>query len=102
MNGNYNYTQTAAGTLRIEVASVTEHGVLAVGGQAGLAGTLQLIGLGGFTLHVGDQFTFLTANGGVSGTFGTVQNKISTGTVAQTQIVTLLCAEPNHIPPTLV
>jgi fibronectin-binding autotransporter adhesin len=73
---NGNYTQTAAGTLRIEVASVTEHGLLAVGGHASLAGTLQLIGLGGFTLHVGDQFTFLTANGGVSGTFGTVQNEI--------------------------
>jgi outer membrane autotransporter protein len=86
---NNNYTQTAAGTLRIEVASVTEHGLLAVGGHASLAGALQLIGLGGFTLHVGDQFTFLTANGGVSGTFGTVQNEISTGTVVQAQVVTL-------------
>ena len=86
---NGNYTQTAAGTLRIEVASVTEHGLLAVGGHASLAGTLQLIGLGGFTLHVGDQFTFLTANGGVSGTFGTIQNEISTGTVVQAQVVTL-------------
>jgi fibronectin-binding autotransporter adhesin len=86
---NGNYAQTAAGTLRIEVASVTEHGLLAVGGHASLAGTLQLIGLSGFTLHVGDQFTFLTANGGVSGTFGTVQNEISTGTVVQAQVVTL-------------
>jgi outer membrane autotransporter protein len=90
---NGNYAQTAAGTLRIEVASVTEHGLLAVGGHASLAGTLQLIGLGGFTLHVGDQLTFLTANGGVSGNFGTVQNEISTGTVAQAQIVTL----PNSV-----
>jgi outer membrane autotransporter protein len=86
---NGNYSQTATGTLRIEVASVTEHGLLAVGGHASLGGTLQLIGLGGFTLHVGDQLTFLTAIGGVNGTFGTVQNEISTGTVVQAQVVTL-------------
>jgi fibronectin-binding autotransporter adhesin len=86
---NGNYTQNAAGTLRIEVASVTNHGLLAVGGRANLAGTLQLIGLGGFTLHVGSQLTFLTASGGVSGSFGTVQDEIATGTIVKAQVVTL-------------
>lgn len=86
---NGNYTQNAAGTLRIEVASVTEHGLLAVGGHASLAGTLQLIGLGNFRLNAGDQLTFLTANGGISGSFGTIQNEIATGTIVKAQVVTL-------------
>jgi outer membrane autotransporter protein len=86
-----NYTQNAAGTLHIEIAGLAanQHDLLAVNGHASLAGTLQLIGLGGFTLHVGDQLTFLTANGGVSGSFGTVQNELNTGTIVKAQVVTL-------------
>jgi outer membrane autotransporter protein len=85
------YTQSATGTLRIEVAGLapSEHDLLAVTGHASLAGTLQLLGLGGFTLHVGDQLTLLTANGGVNGFFGTVQNELNTGTVVKAQVVTL-------------
>jgi hypothetical protein len=51
--------------LRIEVAGLTpgEHDLPAVNGHASLAGSLQLIGVGSFKLHVGDQVTFLTANG---------------------------------------
>ena len=84
-----NYTQNLCGTLLIGIAGLapSQHGLLAVNGHASLAGTLQLIGLGGFTLHAGDQVTFLTANGGVSGSFGTVQNEFATGTIVQTQIV---------------
>jgi outer membrane autotransporter protein len=90
-----NYTQNAGGTLRIEVAGLaaSEHDLLAVNGHASLAGTLQLIGLSGFTLHVGDQVTFLTANGGVSGSFGTVQNQLTTGTLVNVQVVDL----PNSV-----
>src|SRR5262249_25897359 len=86
-----NYTQNASGTLRIEVAGLApgQHDLLAVGGHASLAGTLQLIGLGGFTLHAGDQVTFLTANGGVSGSFGTVQNQLATGTLVKAQVIDL-------------
>ena len=86
-----NYTQNAAGTLHIEIAGLaaSQHDLLAVNGHASLAGTLQLVGLGGFTLHVGDQLTFLTANGGVSGSFGTVQNELNTGTIVKAQVVTL-------------
>src|SRR5439155_15389763 len=56
------YTQTAGGTLRIEVAGLgmSEHDLLVVKGTASLAGTLQVIRLSGFQLHVGDQITFLT------------------------------------------
>jgi outer membrane autotransporter protein len=86
-----NYTQNSGGTLLIGVASLAfgQHGLLAVTGHASLAGTLQLIGLGGFTLHAGDQLTFLTANGGVSGSFATVQNQLATGTLVNSQIVIL-------------
>jgi len=60
-----------------------------VGGHASLAGTLQLIRLGDFKLHVGDQVTFLTANGGVSGTFGTVQNPFLSDTIVKAQVIYL-------------
>jgi outer membrane autotransporter protein len=88
---NGNYTQNSSGTLRIEVAglALNQHDLLAVNGHASLAGTLQLISLGGFTLHIGDQVTFLTANGGVSGSFGTVQNQLTTGTLVKAEIVEL-------------
>jgi outer membrane autotransporter protein len=88
---NGNYTQNAGGTLRIEVAGLaaSQHDLLVVNGHASLASTLQLIGLSGFKLHVGDQVTFLTANGGVSGTFGTVQNQVSTGTLVKAEVVDL-------------
>jgi autotransporter-associated beta strand protein len=85
---NGNYTQNTSGTLRIEVAgpAPSQHDLLAVNGHATLAGTLQLIGLGSFTLHVGNQVTFLTASGGVSGTFGTV---LATATLVKAQVVDL-------------
>jgi autotransporter-associated beta strand protein len=85
-----NYTQTAGGTLRIKVAGPAPgaHDLLAVKGQASLAGTLQVIRVAGFQLHVGDQVTFLTAAGGVSGTFGTVENGLS-GTTVNAQVVYL-------------
>ncbi len=88
---NSNYTQNANGTLRIEVAGLgaTQHDLLAVGGHASLAGTLQFVRLGDFNLHVGDKLTFLTANGGVSGSFGTVQNEFLSGTIVKVEVVNL-------------
>ncbi len=73
---NGNYTQTASGTLRIEVAGASpgQYDVLAVNGRANLGGRLQVIRVGGARLQLGDRIAFLTANGGVSGTFDTVEN----------------------------
>jgi len=84
-----NYIQNANGTLRIEVAGTGQgqFSLLAVGKHASLGGTLQLIPGGGFQLHVGDKVTFLTANGGVSGNFSTIQNEFAT--VVKTQIIIL-------------
>ncbi len=73
---NGNYTQNPSGTLRVEVAgaSTGQYDVLVVNGRANIAGRLQLVRVGNFTLQVGDQITFLTASGGVSGTFSNVEN----------------------------
>jgi outer membrane autotransporter protein len=83
-----NYTQTPGGTLRIEIAGTApgQFDLLAVGGHASLAGTLQLIRLGNFQLQVGDKITFLTAQGGVSGTFSTIQNPFVTNTLIKAEI----------------
>ena len=73
---NGNYTQSASGTLRIEVAGASpgQYDVLVVNGRASLAGRLQLLRIGGFRPRIGDQLAFLTASGGVSGTFDTIEN----------------------------
>jgi outer membrane autotransporter protein len=85
------YTQNASGTLRIEVAGTAsgQFDVLAVGGHASLGGTLQLIRLGAFQLQVGDKLTFLTAQGGVSGAFRTIQNPFLSNTIIKAQIIVL-------------
>jgi hypothetical protein len=42
--------------------------------------------VGGFNLGVGDQIAFLTANSGVSGTFGTVENDFVTGNIVNGEV----------------
>jgi outer membrane autotransporter protein len=90
-----NYTQTAGGTLQIEIAGTApgQFDLLAVGGHASLAGTLQLIPLGNFQLQVGDKITFLTTppppQGGVSGTFSTIVNPFVTNTLVLAEIINL-------------
>jgi len=74
---NRNYTQGSTGTLLIEVAGLgaSQHDLLAVGGKASLAGALQVQSLNGFKFNgVGQAVTFLTAGGGVTGSFSSVQN----------------------------
>lgn len=66
------YTQTPSGTLQIEIASPTVYDRLLVGGQAVLAGTLDVQTFGGFSgLQYGQQYAFLQA-GGISGGFDTI------------------------------
>ena len=43
--------------------------------------------LNNFQLHLGDNITFLSATGGIHGTFGTVVNPFSTGTMVSPAIV---------------
>jgi autotransporter-associated beta strand protein len=90
------FTQSASGTLRIGVAGTApgQHDLLAVNGHASVAGTLQLLSLGGFSLQPGETITFLTAKNGVSGTFNNTQNGlVTTGTIVQVKVTSL----PNSI-----
>ena len=75
-----NYTQFANGTLQIAVAGAQpgQFSVLAVGGTASLAGTLQVVRESGSTLKGGDRLKILTAVGGVTGVFATTVNPFST------------------------
>jgi outer membrane autotransporter barrel domain len=84
------YTQNAAGTLRIQVGGLgaNQHDLLAVNGHVTLGGTLQLLRLGGFNLQPGNQIVFLTAQKGISGAFNTIQNDFATGTIVQGVVVT--------------
>jgi autotransporter-associated beta strand protein len=86
-----NYTQTSNGTLRIQVAGTApgQFGLLAISGHATLGGTLQIVPINGFQLAVGDKLTFLTATGGVSGNFSTIQNPFPSGTSVLAQLVLL-------------
>src|SRR5207248_5522023 len=60
--------------------------LLAVGGHASLAGTLQLVRLGNFQLQLGDKITFLTAQGGVSGSFSPIENPFLSNTLIKAEI----------------
>lgn len=66
-----NFSQDSTGTLVIQLASPTVFDQLAVTGTATLAGTVQIDTLNGYD-PVGRSFTFLTAGGGVTGTFSTL------------------------------
>jgi outer membrane autotransporter protein len=87
---NGNYTQTTNGTLLIEIAGTgtdpRQFDLLAMGGHASLAGTLQLSRLGNFQLQIGDKIIFLTAQDGVSGTFSTIQNPFLSNTLIKVEI----------------
>ncbi len=68
---NGNYTQNSTGTLQIEIASGSNFDRLIVSQGASLAGTLQVVGLGGYAFKYGQQFAFLQANR-ISGGFGSI------------------------------
>lgn len=72
-----NFTQTAAGTLLVEIASASSFDRVVVGGTANLGGTLRIVTLGGFVPATTDSFTILTA-AQVNGQFATVDQSMST------------------------
>lgn len=83
-----NYAQTSTGILAIELASAASFDHLVVNGSAVLAGTLQINAIGGYN-PIGASYTFLTAAGGVSGTFTTVTgNALVTNRVAIRSVLT--------------
>jgi autotransporter-associated beta strand protein len=86
---NGNYTQSPAGTLRIEIGGRQpgQFDVLEVGGHASLDGTLELVRTNGFKLKRGDRFEILTAEGGVSGEFAHVSNPFAGRTILRPGLV---------------
>jgi hypothetical protein len=66
-----NYTQTAAGTLVVGLASSSWYSQLSVSGSASLGGTLTVQLLNGYMPFPGNAFTLITA-ASLSGTFGTL------------------------------
>ena len=82
---NGNYTQTATGTLLMQLASPTVYDKLVVTGTATLGGTLQVSLLNGYTPKKGETFTYLTA-GHITGAF----SNIDTGTLVGLQASYLL------------
>lgn len=70
LNVGGNYTQTS-GILIINIVNPTSLGFINTN-TANLDGTLQVVGLSNFTPQLGQAITFLTATGGVSGTFSNV------------------------------
>jgi outer membrane autotransporter protein len=68
-----NYQQTPAGTLEIEVGP-NGFSQLIVGGAASLAGTLSFVSVDGGMLQLGRTYDVVTAAGGVTGAFSTIES----------------------------
>ena len=63
------YTQFGEGDLRIIIVSDSRFGRLRVGGVANLDGSVTPVLADGYKPKVGQEFRFLTAGGGINGTF---------------------------------
>lgn len=70
---NGNYVQTASGVYEAELAANGSADLLRVTGSAALDGTLRLFASAG-QYRLGQSYTLLTAGGGVSGRFATVDS----------------------------
>ena len=71
-----NFAQAAAGTLKIELAGSADHDVLEVTRAANLDGALTVLLIDGFCCSYGQEFTILTAGGGVTGEFSSVSGPV--------------------------
>lgn len=104
------YTQTASGTLVIQIAgrSEGEYSRLEVSNTAALDGTLSVNLLNGFEPTTGDEFVILTAPGGVEGTFSIVNEPLGSllevlyepiGEQPITEVILLILAGPSSTTP---
>ena len=66
-----NFVQAGTGAMDVELASTALFDRLVVGGNASLAGALNVISYGGFKFEYGQQFAFLQA-GSITGTFDSI------------------------------
>jgi len=84
-----NYTQTAGGSLTIEIGGTAPglHDLLAIQGNAMLNGNLQLVQLGNFRWSRGESIVFLTAEQGITGRFTSVENPFTSRTILEPSVV---------------
>jgi autotransporter-associated beta strand protein len=68
---NGNLTQTSTGTMLIQVAGAGSFSSIYVNGTAVLGGTMAVNPIG-YTMQFGDQYQFLTATGGITGAFDSI------------------------------
>lgn len=66
------YLQQADATLEFDLLDTSEYETLIITGSASLDGDLHVNAIPGFAPDFGESFTVLTANGGITGEFGTV------------------------------
>jgi YVTN family beta-propeller protein/autotransporter-associated beta strand protein len=74
-----NYSQETTGTLAIQIRSDTNFDQLEVKDKANLNGALTVSLPAGFVPRAGQQFVFLTAQGGVTGHFSSLQGPAGVG-----------------------
>jgi len=77
VNVGGNYTQGTNGSLEVDIGGTNRFGQLNVAGAASLDGTVHVAQVGNYVPQHNDQFTFLIASNGVSGTFATFTNDIA-------------------------
>ena len=71
-----NFVQFSNGVVEVELGSTTAYDHLAISGTASLDGTLSAAPLNGFAPTKGDRFAVLTAVGGVTGQFTTLDDQL--------------------------
>lgn len=99
---NGDYTQTASGTLIVELADFASFDQLVVGGFATLDGTLAIEFLDGFAPTFGDEFVLLTAAAGVDGQFSLVtepRGSLLEVIYGLTEVVLLVIIGPSDLTP---
>jgi len=72
-----NYTQGTNGSLEVAIGGTNLFGSLDIAGTASLDGTVHVVRVGSYVPSHNDEFTFLIASNGVSGTFATFTNDIA-------------------------
>ena len=105
MTVNGSYTQTASGTLELEIASATSYDKVVVIGDPGtatLSGTLKPVLLGGYRPQLNYLFPgIVTATGGVTGTFTNIANTQLWRAVYYPNQVDLMFLGSDYTPPGL-
>ncbi len=72
------FTQSASGTFRTRLASISRRDQLVVSGQTSLDGTLKVSLFNGFKPQPGDRFVIITSEDGVTGQFASLEQPDST------------------------